>query len=57
MIAINIPMPECCDGCPCNDDGYKCGVTGGWLDCAKQDKERLPDCPLIDLIKYDDDLK
>jgi len=60
MIAIDMPMPRTCDLCPCNDDTYRCGATGT-IFCEADDfneyEERLPDCPLIDLTQYEDDLK
>ena len=56
MIAIDMPMPCNCDYCPCNDDGYKCGATGDLLD-NDSDERRMPNCPLIDLSQYEDDLK
>ena len=60
MIAIKMTMPKNCDNCPCNDDTYKCGATGT-IFCEVDDfdeyEERLPDCPLIDMDKYEDDLK
>ena len=56
MIAIDMPIPNNCCDCPCNDHDAWCAVT--LSDFADDFCEtRLPDCPLIDLTQYDDDLK
>lgn len=47
MIGIEVPMPKTCGDCPCNDDNYRCGVTGEELEY--QWTRRAGDCPLIDL--------
>jgi len=60
MIALDKNMPESCECCPCNDDSYRCGVTGipfGEVDDFDKFEQRMPDCPLIDLSQYEDDLK
>lgn len=53
MIGINRPMPRTCGECPCNDDSWRCGVTGYTFDYYNDgfdcDDDKLPDCPLIDL--------
>lgn len=52
MIAIDRNMPKSCECCPCNDDLYRCGVTGipfGEVDDFDEFEQRMPDCPLIDL--------
>lgn len=43
-------MPKACDCCPCNDDGYRCGVTNE-LVVGKHD-ERLPTCPLMEIPDF-----
>lgn len=56
MVGIMMPMPKSCEDCPCNDHDAWCAVT--LSDFADDFCEtRLPDCPLIDLTQYDDDLK
>lgn len=56
MIAIEMEMPNNCCDCPVNDHDAWCGIT---LTEFGDDfcKIRLPDCPLIDLTQYEDDLK
>lgn len=57
MIAIkDMEMPNNCCDCPLNDHDAWCGKT---LSEFPYDfsKSRLPDCPLIDLSQYEDDLK
>lgn len=56
MIALDRPIPKSCGDCPCNDHDAWCAVT---LSDFADDfcKTRLPDCPLIDLSKYEDDGK
>lgn len=52
MIALDKNMPKSCECCPCNDDLYRCGVTGipfGEVDNFDEFEERMPNCPLIDL--------
>ena len=52
MIALDRNMPKSCECCPCNDDLYRCGVTGipfGEVDDFDEFEQRMPDCPLIDL--------
>ena len=51
MILINKPMPESCEECMCNDDDYRCGLTGKYFDKEfsydmSYFEERMPDCPL-----------
>lgn len=56
MIGIEIPMLDNCCDCPVNDHDAWCGLTistFGHDFCEK----RLPDCPLIDLSRYEDDGK
>jgi len=59
MIALDRPMPRTCETCPCNDDTWRCGATGNFFDDYDigYDEGRMPDCPLIDLTKYEDDCK
>ena len=42
-------MPKSCAECPCFGQYDACDVTGSWKwkDEFDQNKERLPDCPLI----------
>ena len=62
MIAIDMPMPESCCDCPCNDFDFKCNLTD--IVFAEEEEkgmdtahERHRNCPLIDLTQYEDDLK
>lgn len=64
MIALDMPMPKSCMECPlktgsvtgngetywamCNVRGLKPGIPNG---------TRPIDCPLIDMSRYEDDLK
>ena len=60
MIGINEPMPKNCEVCPFNNDGWLCNLLGVVFDEDRNfdtGKGRLPDCPLVDLSEYDDDLK
>ena len=56
VIVKNMEMPKNCSGCPLNYDQMACKVTGTrwWSDTMvlmgfDSDKERLYDCPLIEL--------
>ncbi|MBR3349992.1 MAG: hypothetical protein IKG55_07950 [Solobacterium sp.] len=59
MIALDRPMPKSCEECPCFHDaacyaeGFRNPTTLDWFE--RQEK-RMPDCPLIDLPTYEDDL-
>ena len=65
MIGLNVPMPESCEYCDfCTSDG-DCMAMGGdtlW-EYLPDDAEYFPNgwkfekCPLIDLSKYEDNLK
>ena len=54
---VRMEMPECCDECPMEYDGFMCGAIrkrfypkkdGCYLDpLIDPSKERLPDCPII----------
>ena len=58
MIAIDRPMPSSCEECPCCDDYYRCGASSKKFDEDFEIWERrLPDCPLMDLSKYEGDCK
>ena len=61
MIALDRNMPKSCGDCPCNDDSWRCGATKHHFDYYNEgfdcEEGRLPDCPLIDLSKYEDDGK
>ena len=56
MIGIDMPMPNNCCECPLGTDEWYCWKTGTELPeyCGNG---RLPDCPLIDLSRYEDDHK
>ena len=56
VLIKNMEMPTNCAGCPLNYDQMACGVTGTrwWSDSMvlmnfDSDKERLPNCPLIEI--------
>ena len=56
VLIINMEMPTNCADCPLNYDQMACGVTGtGWWSDSMvllnfdSDKERLHDCPLIEV--------
>lgn len=56
MIGIDMEMPGSCAECPCGQNELWCSKTGS--DFADDYCEiRLPDCPLIDLSRYEDDGK
>lgn len=54
---VRMEMPECCDECPMEYDGFMCGAIhkrfypkkdGCYLDpLIDPSNERLPDCPII----------
>ena len=54
---VRMEMPECCDECPMEYDGFMCSAIhkrfypkkdGCYLDpLIDPSKERLPDCPII----------
>ena len=46
MILIDRTMPKSCERCMCNDDYYRCGLTGEELDYNTIDEQRMPKCPL-----------
>lgn len=47
MIAIDMEMPMDCVECPLNDEYAECALLGEFV--AKYG--RLPDCPLIEMIR------
>lgn len=56
MIAIDMPIPNNCDECPCEHDAA-CYADGYRNPERYEYKSRPADCPLIDLSKYEDDCK
>ena len=54
IIIPNRMMPKTCEGCPCNDDDYRCGVTGWRFDDKDEEpyEERMRDCPLIGIPDF-----
>ena len=60
MIAIDMPMPKSCVGCPCYHD-VACYAEGERKEVMLTYKERHEKreqwCPLIDLTQYEDDGK
>ena len=49
VIVKNMEMPENCSVCDLCYDAVWCIGTGEGMDYEKWDKERRPDCPLIEL--------
>lgn len=56
ILIKGMEMPKNCSGCPLNDDQMACKVTGTrwWSDTMvlmgfDSDKERLHDCPLVEI--------
>lgn len=56
ILIKGMEMPKNCSGCPLNCDQMMCIVTGTrwWSDTMvlmnfDSDKERLPDCPLVEI--------
>lgn len=43
-------MPKCCADCELLYDYMRCSVTGTRADFEKMDNERLPNCPLKEII-------
>lgn len=44
-------LPPTCEVCVCNDDDWRCNLTGEELDgCEK----KLPNCPLKELVRCGD---
>ncbi len=41
-------MPESCERCPCNDDYYRCGLSGEVFNHSIW-KERMNDCQLKEI--------
>ena len=60
MIAIKMPMPKNCHiekkKCPLLNDGMDCNLQPESHD-IKTFSEQFKHCPLIDMDKYQDDLK
>ena len=60
MIGLPRHMPKSCEDCPCFHDaacyaeGYRRTTTLDWFE-RQEKREDL--CPLIDLSKYEDDMK
>ena len=61
ILAKGIKMPECCDYCLLNHDNMSCSATGTrwWSDSFvlldfDEHKDRLPDCPLVELKPHGD---
>lgn len=46
MLLIDRKMPESCIDCVCNDDDYRCNMTGDELDYDIAWIGRMPNCPL-----------
>lgn len=60
ILIKDMKMPKCCADCPLNYDQMACTVTGTrwWSDRMmlmdfESDKERLYDCPLIEVETVD----
>ena len=59
VLIKDMEIPKCCDDCHLNYDQIHCIITGTQFyynddfDCGE---ERLPDCPLIEIIK-DENIK
>ena len=63
VLIRGMKMPKCCYGCPFNCDQMMCRITGTrwWSDTIvladfDSDKERLYDCPLIEVKEPHGDL-
>ena len=57
VLIKGMEMPTNCADCPLNYDQMACGVTGtGWWSDSMvimnfdSDKERMPNCPLIEIL-------
>lgn len=46
MLLIDRKMPKSCIDCVCNDDDYRCNMTGDELDYDIAWTRRMPNCPL-----------
>lgn len=49
MILLDIEMPETCSECPLLSEEIWCTITGTsvWQNHIDYNKERLPDCPIL----------
>lgn len=45
----DMKLPHDCDHCELRYDNCACIVTGARFDFEKSDKQRLPNCPLIEV--------
>ena len=46
MLLIDRKMPKSCSECICNDDDYRCNMTGDEFDYDIAWTGRMPNCPL-----------
>lgn len=46
MLLIDRKMPKSCVDCVCNNDDYRCNMTGDELDYDIAWTGRMPNCPL-----------
>lgn len=52
MIVLDIEMPKSCSECELLSEEVWCAITGTsvWQNGIDYNKERLPDCPIIDRL-------
>lgn len=47
-------IPKSCGRCWFNNSSLSCAITGSCIDRDDENRERLDDCPLVDLGKHGD---
>ena len=54
VVVKGIGIPKSCGRCWFNNSSLSCAVTGSCIDRDDENRERLDDCPLVDLGKHGD---
>jgi len=54
VLIKGIGIPKSCGRCWFNNSSLSCAITGSCIDRDDENRERLDDCPLVDLGKHGD---
>lgn len=52
LLIKGIGIPKSCGRCWFNNSSISCAITGSCIDRDDENRERLDDCPLVDLGKH-----
>jgi hypothetical protein len=54
VVVKGMRIPKSCGRCWFNNSSLSCAITGSCIDRDDENRERLDDCPLVDLGKHGD---